>query len=89
MTLRKLAAVVPAIAVLALAAPVASASAQSAPPPGSPGSVIPCYPYPAFCGPSGQPWGYPFFPFPITNPGGPILPPGIGFPGLPIPFTHG
>jgi hypothetical protein len=67
-TLRKLVGVVPVVAALALAAPVASASAQTTPVSG-PGSMIPCYPYPAFCGPNGQPWFT--FPFP--------LPP---FPGL-------
>jgi hypothetical protein len=66
-TLRKLAGVVPVIAALAIAAPVASASAQT---PG-PGSMIPCYPYPAFCGPSGQPWFSFLSPFgfpPLTGP---------------------
>jgi hypothetical protein len=55
-TLRKLLRAAPVIAVLALAAPVATASAQT------PGSMIPCYPYPAFCGPDGQPW------FPLAQP---------------------
>ena len=70
MTLRRLVGVVPVIAVLALAAPVASASAQTAPGSG-PGSMIPCYPYPAFCGPSGQPWfSSSLFPFSsLTGPG--------------------
>lgn len=57
MRIRKLARVAPVIAALAIAAPVSSASAQT-----GPGSMIPCYPEPAFCGPSGQPWS-PFFPF--------------------------
>ena len=56
MTLRKLLGALPVIAVLALAAPVANAGAQT------PGSMIPCYPYPAFCGPNGQPW------FPLSSP---------------------
>jgi hypothetical protein len=57
MTLRKLAGVVPAIAVLALAAPVASASAQTTAIPGAAAaSGIPCYPYPALCNAGGQPW---------------------------------
>jgi hypothetical protein len=67
-TLRKLIGVVPVVAALALAAPVASASAATGP------SSIPCYPYPAFCGPNGQPW-FSFlqplplpFPFPLTGP---------------------
>jgi hypothetical protein len=57
MAVRKLA-VLPIAAVLALAAPVASANSATSPstnrlanPAG-----IPCYPYPAFCGASGQPW---------------------------------
>jgi hypothetical protein len=58
-------------AVLALAAPVASASAQAAAGP----SGIPCYPYPAFCGPDGQPWVRPF--------------PALGFPGIGFPFGPG
>jgi hypothetical protein len=61
MNLPKLAAVAPVIAVLALSAPVATASA--AVPPGTPGSQIPCYPFPAFCTPNGQPlapWPFPF-----------------------------
>jgi hypothetical protein len=53
-TLRKLVGVVPVIAALSLAAPVASASVQTPRVPGPEG--IPCYPYPAFCGPNGQPW---------------------------------
>jgi hypothetical protein len=60
MSIRKLATVGSAIAALALAAPVAGASAQT--PGGGPNGMIPCYPYPAFCGPSGQPLN-PFFPF--------------------------
>jgi hypothetical protein len=55
--------VVPVIAALALAAPVASASAQTTP---AAGSNIPCYPYPAFCGPNGQPW------FPLSLPFQPL-----------------
>jgi hypothetical protein len=54
MTLRKLVSVVPVVAALAVAVPVASASASTTPAPGP--SSIPCYPYPAFCGPNGQPW---------------------------------
>jgi hypothetical protein len=59
MTLRKLAGVVPVIAALAIAGPVAGASAQTTAIPGAAtaaASGIACYPYPAFCGPSGQPW---------------------------------
>jgi hypothetical protein len=56
MALRKLAAAVPVIAALAIAGPVAGASAQTTAAPGSPGSMIACYPYPAFCSPSGTPW---------------------------------
>jgi hypothetical protein len=66
-TLRKLVGVVPVIAALALAAPVATAGAQTTAGPGS----IPCYPYPAFCGPDGQPWFHasPLFQFsPLTGP---------------------
>ena len=69
MTLRTLARVVPVAAALALAAPVASAHAQAGP------STIPCYPYPAFCGPSGQPWFSP--PAPITIPS-PVFHFGLG-----------
>jgi hypothetical protein len=61
MSLRKLATIGSAIAALALAAPVAGASAQT----GGPTGMIPCYPYPAFCGPNGQPFN-PFFPFSLT-----------------------
>jgi len=76
-TLRKLVGVVPVIAALALAAPVASAGAQTAAGPGS----IPCYPYPAFCGPDGQPW------FPLSSRLGltpltglaPLVAPGLHF----------
>jgi hypothetical protein len=55
MALRKLAAAAPVIAVLALAGP-AGAAAQTTSAPGSPGSMIACYPYPAFCAPNGAPW---------------------------------
>ena len=61
MTLRKLVRVVPVAAALAFAAPVASAHAQAGP------SSIPCYPYPAFCGPSGQPWFSPLAPITIPT----------------------
>ena len=79
MTIRKLAGVVPVIAVLALAGPVASANAQSP-------ADIPCYPWPAFCGPNGKPW-IPLlpleFPSSLTEahfPAGPVqLPPGFSF----------
>jgi hypothetical protein len=83
MVLRKLVATAPVIAALALAAPVATAGAQT--PPG-----IPCYPYPAFCGPGGQSWLSFFFPsLPSTTPGfgpGPVQLPGLpALPGLPVP----
>jgi hypothetical protein len=78
MTLRKLVRVVPIVAALALAAPVASAHAQSTPAAGP--AAIPCYPYPAFCGPNGQPWFS--FPAPIT------IPP-ITIPTLPPIFHFG
>ena len=64
MTFRKFVCLLPAIATLALAAPVATASAQA-----PAGAGIPCYPYPAYCGPDGQPWArvgflrLPFSPF--------------------------
>ena len=64
MTLRKLATALPVVAVLALTGPVAGASAQTpTTPASSPGSSIPCYPFPAWCGPSGQPltpWPFAF-----------------------------
>jgi hypothetical protein len=67
MTLRKLATVLPVVAVLALTGPVAGASAQtgsgSSGTPASPGSSIPCYPFPAWCTPDGQaltPWPFSF-----------------------------
>ena len=65
MTLRKLATVLPVVAVLAVSGPVAGASAQTpAPAPtGTPGSSIPCYPFPAWCTPDGQalaPWPFSF-----------------------------
>jgi hypothetical protein len=81
-TIRKLASVVPVVAVLAVAAPVATASAQTTPLPGP--SSIPCYPYPAFCGPNGQPWFSFSWPFQIPSftpttphfgPGPVVLPP--------------
>jgi hypothetical protein len=78
MVLRKLAAVVPVIAALALAVPVAGASAQTTAAP--PASQIPCYPYPAFCGPGGQPW-FPLQPSPPTTLPFPGL---IPLPGLPL-----
>jgi hypothetical protein len=82
MTLRKLVGVVPVVAALALAAPVAGASAQS------PGSTIPCYPYPAFCGPNGQPWFAPLpSPFQIAPLTGPTFGPGPV--QLPTPVTFG
>jgi hypothetical protein len=90
MALRRLAAVVPVIAALALTAPVAGASAQTTPAPGSPGSMIACYPEPAFCGPNGAPW-YPFFPLQLTPPSGgglgglPFGPGPVQVPGFPIP----
>jgi hypothetical protein len=56
MAFRNLAALAPVIATLALAGPVAGASAQTTAAPGSPGSTIACYPEPAFCGPNGMPW---------------------------------
>jgi hypothetical protein len=79
MTLRKLLAAAPVIGVLTLAAPVASASAQTVAPP--PSSIVPCYPYPAFCGPNGQPWfsPLPLYTFP-SQPGGPAIQPIPGWP---------
>jgi hypothetical protein len=81
MSLRKLVRVVPIAAALALAVPVASAHAQAGP------STIPCYPYPAFCGPSGQPWfsppapiTIPKFPAPAFHLGGGLIP----LPTLPV-----
>jgi hypothetical protein len=81
MALRKLAVVAPVIGALALAAPVAGASAQTAPAPGT----IPCYPYPAFCGPGGQPW-WQFFSSQFSFPGIPSSP---GTIQLPSPSAFG
>ena len=65
----RLTALTAVLATLAIAAPVAGASAATttttttvAP------SSIPCYPYPAFCGPSGKPW-FPFLGKFFTLPG--------------------
>lgn len=81
MALRKLAAVAPVIAALALGVPVAGASAQTSPAPGSPGSMIACYPYPAFCGPGGTPW----FPFQSSPGANPVFGPGpVQLPGFPV-----
>jgi hypothetical protein len=68
---------VPVVAALALAVPVASASAQTTPVAGP--SSIPCYPYPAFCGPNGQPWISYFTP---QLPQLPQLPPLTGVPHI-------
>lgn len=85
MALRNLLAVGPVIAVLALAVPVVGASAQTTPAPGSPGSMIACYPYPAFCGPNGAPWSS-FFPFQYSAPTNPFFGPGpVQLPGVPAP----
>ena len=82
MKLRKFAAALPVVAALAIVAPVATANAQTtSTSSSSPGSSIPCYPYPAFCGPNGQPW-FPFFPFQLTPPQTVQLP----TPTLPVPF---
>ena len=86
MTLRKLLAAALVIGVLALAGPVASAGAQTvaAPPP----SAIPCYPYPAFCGPNGQPWLSAFFPSSLPSLfGGLTIQPLQGFPFSLAPLT--
>ena len=87
MKLRKFAAALPVVAALAVVTPVATANAQTTSTSStSPSTSIPCYPYPAFCGPNGQPW-FPFFPFQLT-PAQPIqLPaPIVPFPvqGLPV-----
>jgi hypothetical protein len=72
MSLRNIAAVAPVVAVLALAVPAAGASTQTTPAPASAGSSIPCYPYPAFCGPNGKPWfstnWLSWFTFPFASP---------------------
>jgi hypothetical protein len=65
MTLRKLAVIAPVSLVLALAAPIAAAPAATQP---SPGSSIPCYPFPAWCSPDGKPWVP--WPFPFALPSG-------------------
>ena len=55
------------LATLAIAAPVAGASAATTTTAVGPSS-IPCYPYPAFCCPSGKPW-FPFLGQFFTLPG--------------------
>jgi hypothetical protein len=77
MSLRTLIGVVPVVAALAIAAPVASASAAQPAALAGPSS-IPCYPYPAFCGPNGQPWWS--FPSPLPLPLPIALPPLTGAP---------
>jgi hypothetical protein len=85
MALRKLAVLAPVIGALALAAPVSGASAQTAPAPGT----IPCYPYPAFCGPGGTPW-WQFFSSQFSIPGIPSLSPGSGtLPSFPFSLSPG
>ena len=85
MTLRKLLAVAPVIGALAVAAPVATASAQTTSAPASPTSAIPCYPYPAFCGPNGQPW-FQVAPLQLPTPALPTFTPlPIQLPGIQIP----
>ena len=80
MTLRMLKTALPVAAALALAAPVASAHAATSPPTGP--AAIPCYPFPAFCGPDGQPWwhvqpvGFPLHLLPLPLPVVVIPPPG-------------
>jgi hypothetical protein len=74
MTLRKLAAIAPVSLALALAGPAAAAT-----PPSAPGSAIPCYPFPAWCGPDGKPWVP--WPFPFH------FPFGAGWPGVLTPPT--
>ena len=75
MTLRHLAVIAPVSLALALAGPVAAAPAATTPP--SPGSAIPCYPFPAWCGPNGKPWVPWPFPFPNPFPNGLL---GLGVP---------
>jgi hypothetical protein len=57
MTLRKLAAAAPVIAVLALAGPVTGAGAQTTTATPSPAPSVPCFPFPAFCNAHGDPVG--------------------------------
>jgi hypothetical protein len=85
MALRKLAAAVPVIAALALAGPVAGASAQTTAAAGSPGAMIPCYPYPAFCGPNATPW-LQYFQAQLAIPTAPAFGQGsLQLPGLSLP----
>jgi hypothetical protein len=56
MTFRKLALLAPLAATVALAVPVAGASAATTPAPLPNPAGIPCYPYPALCGPDGTPF---------------------------------
>jgi hypothetical protein len=64
---------------LVVAMPVAGASAAPANEKLA-ATQIPCYPYPAFCGPNGQPW-LQFFGFPEFS-GLPAFPGLPGFPAL-------
>jgi hypothetical protein len=68
MNLRKPAAIVPVIVALTLSGPVAGASAATTS--FDPGASIPCYPFPAWCGPGGKPWVPWPFPFPYPFPPG-------------------
>jgi hypothetical protein len=85
MKIRTLAAAIPVAAALAVAGPVAAASAQTTSSTTSPTSAIPCYPYPAFCGPNGQPW-FQWLPFPqspIVMQPLPSLPLPVALPAVP------
>lgn len=79
MTFRKLALLAPLAATVALAVPVAGASAATTPAPLPNPAGIPCYPYPALCGPDGTPW----FPIPSYWP---FAPQSSQTPASPFPF---
>jgi hypothetical protein len=66
------------VGTLAVAGPVAGASAAQ---PGTPGANIPCYPFPAFCNPStGQPASWaPWWVGPALG-----LPPAPAWPPAPV-----
>ena len=82
LTRHRLIAAAAAVGALAVAGPVAGARAQTAAATApAPGSSIPCYPLPAFCGPDGQPASWaPWWVWPALGltPPAPTLPFPVG-----------